>query len=135
MTITDICDELTAMYFNGSMPAELRACLEDHYSSAVCCEIADEAATFKDAASDVEAYLDGKLTPNVRIPYQRLKDDYDELQDFTAQEIKEHRASVVEVSYMRDFISYMGLEEKYEYFRENTYLEPFNGGLFDHYTL
>ena len=82
------------------------ACLEDHYSSAVCCEIADEAATFKDAASDVEAYLDGKLTPNVRIPYQRLKDDYDELQDFTAQEIMEHRASEEEVSYMRDFISY-----------------------------
>ena len=36
---------------------------------------------------------------------------------------------------MRDFISYMGLEEKYEYFRENAHLEPFNGGPFDHYTL
>jgi hypothetical protein len=79
---SDICDELAMEYFNGNMPEELQACLEDRCSSAICCEIANEEAVFRDAASDAEKYLSGSFRPTVRTPYQRLRDDYSELQDF-----------------------------------------------------
>lgn len=124
MTIDNtVIKELSDHYFNGTMPKKLKAYLYDRYDTEPECGITTPETLWSWVISDVKSYKEGSLDTTLRTPLQKMEDRYDDLRSVTNDFSQANRHMEEELKFLNDFISWKGLEDDFQYFRNNAHLQ------------
>lgn len=136
MTIdNEIIEELARCHFADRMPEDFRIYLFDRYGEEPIEGELAEQFFYPAVHSDIEKYIRGKLDTTPRTELQKLQDRYDELSDITCSMAQDTANLSEEVTYLSDFVQWLGLEQKYQEFKEHAYLKKDENLPFSRYVL
>lgn len=136
MTIdNEITKRLAHCHFGGRMPEDFQIYLFDRYGEEPIGGELAEQFFYPAVLSDIEKYIRGELDTTPRTELQKLQDRYDELSDITCSMAQDRAELSEKVTYLSDFVQWLGLEGKYQEFKEHAHLEQNEDLPFSHYIL